>query len=504
MSSPRAPSGNQKMPKRPPDHGADRSDRSDTSDTSDGQFDNRASFASDGVMSVSDPNGSSESDPLAALRDAVRISPKNIPLRLHLGESLLKTGKGAEAEVEFKAALALAPEHVAIKLGLARSFMVQGKNSHALVLVEDLLKGSQKPPRAYLLHARLLLQAGDAENAVRAYRWGVEADASLADIELANRLGVDADPETSEVVDGRVRAAWEAEPMEAEPEIERPEISFADVGGMESVKEEVRMKIIHPLAHADLFKAYGKAIGGGILMYGPPGCGKTFLARATAGEIDAGFIAIGINDVLDMWIGNSERNLHELFSQARRNRPCVLFFDEVDALGASRTDMRQNAGRMLINQFLAEMDGVRDSNEGVLILGATNAPWHLDSAFRRPGRFDRILFVPPPDAPARAEILRLQTAGKPQSEVDFDHLGKKTDGFSGADLKAVVDIAVEAKLAEAMKAGVPTPLVTKDLLNAAKKQKPTTREWFATARNYALYSNQGGVYDDIINYLNLK
>ena len=272
---------------------------------------------------------------------------------------------------------------------------------------------------------------------------------------------------------------------------------------MEPLKEEIRLKIIHPLAHPELYKAYGKPIGGGILMYGPPGCGKTHLARATAGEIKAGFIAVGINDVLDMWIGNSERNLHELFESARRSRPCVLFFDEVDALGASRSDMRHHAGRQLINQFLAEMDGVKASNEGVLILAATNAPWHLDSAFRRPGRFDRILFVPPPDGPARAAILRLQCHGKPSEDIDFDHLGRKSENFSGADLKAVVDVAVEGKLREAMKSGVPKPLTTRDLAAAVSTLKPTTREWFATARNYALYSNQGGIYDDILKYLKL-
>ncbi|MGY8671984.1 MAG: ATP-binding protein, partial [Verrucomicrobiia bacterium] len=234
------------------------------------------------------------------------------------------------------------------------------------------------------------------------------------------------------------------------------------------------------------------------------GCGKTHLARATAGEIDASFISVGINDVLDMWIGNSERNLHALFEQARQNAPCVLFFDEVDALGASRTDMKQNAGRMLINQFLAEFDGVDASNEGVLILAATNAPWHLDAAFRRPGRFDRIIFVPPPDTPARASILELQCAGKPLDKVDYPHLAKKTEGFSGADLKAVVDIAIEDKLREAMKSGIPKPMNTKDFVRAAKQQRATTKEWFATARNYALYSNQGGIYDDILDYLKLR
>jgi SpoVK/Ycf46/Vps4 family AAA+-type ATPase len=155
----------------------------------------------------------------------------------------------------------------------------------------------------------------------------------------------------------------------------------------------------------------------------------------------------------------------------------------------------------LINQFLSEMDGVEASNEGVLILAATNAPWHLDSAFRRPGRFDRILFVPPPDEKARGTILELMLDGKPQEKIDFKALSKKTEQFSGADLKAVVDIAIERKLQTAMKEGTPRPLTTDDLLKAAKEQKPTTKEWFATARNYALYSNQGGAYDEIVQYL---
>jgi transitional endoplasmic reticulum ATPase len=207
--------------------------------------------------------------------------------------------------------------------------------------------------------------------------------------------------------------------------------------------------------------------------------------------------------VLDMWIGNSERNLHELFEQARRNRPCVLFFDEVDALGASRADMRQSGGRHLINQFLSELDGVTSNNDGVLVLAATNAPWHLDSAFRRPGRFDRILFVPPPDAAARADILRILCRGKPQAAIDFDQVAKKSADFSGADLKSIVDLAIEGKLRQAMQEGVPKPLATADMLAAAKTVKPSTKEWFSTARNYALYSNQGGVYDDILKYLKL-
>ena len=133
--------------------------------------------------------------------------------------------------------------------------------------------------------------------------------------------------------------------------VERPRIKFEDVGGCEDIKEEIRMKILYPMKNPDLFKAYGKTVGGGVLLYGPPGCGKTLISRATAGEIDANFVSIGIHQILDMYIGNSEKNLHGLFEMARDNAPTILFFDEVDALAADRTDMRKQAGRTLINQF---------------------------------------------------------------------------------------------------------------------------------------------------------
>ncbi len=442
-------------------------------------------------------------DAIAGLREAVRVSPNNLPLRQALADALMGTGRYDEAEAEYKAGLALAPDNDRLKVALATAFYQQGKNSPALVVVEDLLKAADPPPRALVLHAKLLVRAGDVERAVRQYKRAVEADPAVADGAFAGQLGIGADAGSSEVSDGRLRAAREDDGDPPPGQVEKPKITFADVGGMDALKDDIRMKIIHPLQHAELYAAYGKTVGGGILMYGPPGCGKTHLARATAGEIDAGFMAIGINDVLDMWTGRSERNLHALFDQARRSRPCVLFFDEVDALAASRQDMRASAGRHLINQFLAEMDGMGASNDGVLILAATNAPWHVDAAFRRPGRFDRILFVPPPDGPARAGILRILLKGKPVDAVDHDAVAKKTGGFSGADLKAVVDVAIEAKLKEAMKVGRPTPLTTRDLTVAAGQVKPSTQEWFATARNYALYSNQGGTYDDILKYLKM-
>lgn len=448
-------------------------------------------------------------DTIQGLREAVKISPDNVPLRQHLGDALTALGRHEEAEREYTLALALAPENHKLKFSLATSFYQSGKYTQSLVVIEDLLKLAEPPARAFILHARLLLNDGQVEAAVRQYKNGVELDPTAFDSTFAERLGIGANTANSEVVNGKLRAVAELpddlDDIDSAFEIERSSVKFEDVGGMDEIKQHIRMKIIYPLTKPDMFKAYGKKTGGGILMYGPPGCGKTYLARATAGEINAGFLAIGINDVLEMWIGSSERNLHDMFEQARRNKPCVLFFDEVDALAASRSDMRQAAGRQVINQFLSELDGVSASNEGILVLAATNAPWHLDSAFRRPGRFDRIIFIPPPDTAARASILRILLRGKPQENIDYELIARKTDKFSGADLAALIDQTVEAKIEQAMKAsGELKPILNKDIESALKGIKPSTSEWFATAKNYALYSNQGGAYDEILKYLKLS
>jgi ATP-dependent 26S proteasome regulatory subunit len=448
---------------------------------------------------------------LTALRAALKASPDNVPLRLHLAETLLGYSNFEDAEREFKDALRLSPQNRGLKLGLARAYMQTNRLSAAIVVLEELVNGTgadRPAPVERVWLARALLKSGEPGRAAHQYRLAVDADASVADPDLARQLAMPtAAPDRTQTQDLRSRPSEQTDPALSTPTvIERPTHKFDHVGGMERVKDEIRMKIIMPSRHPELYKAYGKSAGGGILMYGPPGCGKTHLARATAGEVGAGFICVGIADVLNMYIGESERNLRDLFEQARTNKPCVMFFDEVDALGASRTDMRQSAGRHLVNQFLNEMDGVQSSNEGVLILAATNAPWHMDPAFRRPGRFDRIIFVPPPDDEARAAIVRIQLAGKPSVDVDFDAVAAKTEGFSGADLKGLIDQVIEEKLRALMRrgGGAPEPIVTKDLLAAAKQIKPSTREWFASAKNHALYANQGGLYDDVLSYLKIR
>jgi len=463
---------------------------------------------------MTDDDPSQPNDPaIDALQEALRHSPDNVPLRVHLADTLHRARRSAEAEAMYREALNLAPGDDRVRLALARCYLDQGRTSHAAVLVELVVQRPSASAEAYVLLARVRLRERELAGARAAFRAAVERDPSLAAGSLARELGLGgAEPELDAKAPepARVPVARDGkdpvddgEGLVSGVDFERPKLSFADVGGMDDVKDEIAMKVIQPLAHPELFAAYGKKVGGGVLLYGPPGCGKTHLARATAGEARASFQAVGIHDVLQMWIGQSERNLHAIFEGARRRRPCVLFFDEVDALGAKRSDMANAAGRQSINQFLSELDGASGDNEGLLVLAATNAPWHVDPAFRRPGRFDRLIFVPPPDMQARASILGVLLRGKPCAAIDLAALAKKTERFSGADLKAVVDLAIEDKLREALKRGGPQPITEKDLLAAAKRVKPSTAEWFATAKNHVLFANEGGAYDDVARYMGL-
>jgi SpoVK/Ycf46/Vps4 family AAA+-type ATPase len=208
-----------------------------------------------------------------------------------------------------------------------------------------------------------------------------------------------------------------------------------------------------------------------------------------------------MEDVLDPMYGVSERRLHDAFTDARSAAPCVLFVDELDAIAFARRKQQGSAGRALVDQLLQELDAIGSDNEGMLILAATNAPWDVDDALKRPGRFDRVVFVSPPDAPARRRILELALAGRPQAEIDLDVLAARTALFSGADIRSLVESAVDRVIDEALEQGADVPIRGAHLEAALRSARPTTTDWLRTARNYVEFANHGGRYDDVLAYL---
>ena len=431
------------------------------------------------------------------LLEALKFSPDNLPLRFYLADTLLKAKRYEESEIQFIELIKQSPLS-SYKFGLSQIYFLKREFSKSIVILEDILN-EEEHFDSLILYAKVLLEEKSIGKAQKIYQKALLINPNYKDELLDNNLR-----STNFNIDNDDDFEKDNNSLTSKHFLQITDLNFNDVGGMDYIKKEIDLKIIKPLVHQDLYKSYGKKIGGGILLYGPPGCGKTFIAKATAGEIQSKFFSVGLNDILDMWIGNSEKNLHEIFEIARQNKPCVLFFDEIDALGASRSDMKQSSSRHLINQFLLELDGINSDNDGILILGATNTPWNLDTAFRRPGRFDRIIFIPPPDEKAKEIILKIKLEQKPIDSIDYIQISKKLDNYSGADIEAIIDIAIEGKLEESFIDGIPKPLTTKDLLNATKKHRPSTQEWFNTAKNYALYANETGLYDEILNYLKIK
>ncbi|GED08175.1 ATP-binding protein [Cellulosimicrobium cellulans] len=288
-------------------------------------------------------------------------------------------------------------------------------------------------------------------------------------------------------------------------EVSRETVTLADVGGLEPVKQRIREAFLEPMRHQAIAKAFGKSLRGGLLLYGPPGTGKTYMARAVAGELGARFLTVTLADILDKYIGESEQNLHALFQKARRLAPAVLFLDEVDAIGGKRAQYSGSSGmRTVVNQLLQEMDGIGSDNDGLFVLGATNHPWDVDTALLRPGRFDRVVLVLPPDEPAREAILRHHLAGRPVAGIDLRSVVQRTDGFSGADLEHLAATAAEKAMMDSIASGQVRPITMADLDAALADVRPSTTAWLQSARNVVTFANNDGRYDDLAAYLRAR
>jgi AAA+ superfamily predicted ATPase len=434
---------------------------------------------------------------IASLRRAVEAAPTDLPLRLHLAELLLDAGSGDEAVPHLGVVLAQEPgSSRALELMRRALGTPAAPTTPSAAPVtpapapapEQPVPSAQQQPAAETTETTASLSdAIPGQTRVPGDEGAFDWDAAARDLgEIAQPLFVGDDGEQL---------------TEPAYDLETSGISLADVGGMEQVKARLEAAFLAPMRNPELSRMYHKSLKGGLLLYGPPGCGKTFIARAVAGELGAGFISVTLADVLDMYIGNSERNLSEIFATARRNAPCVLFFDEIDAIGQKRGQLRNNAARGVVNQFLTELDGVDSANEGVFVLAATNAPWDVDVALRRPGRLDRTLLVVPPDQTAREAILRHHLRDRPVSGVKLAALAKHTDGYSGADLAHVCETAAELALMDSARSGEVRLIGQRDLEAALAEIRPSVGAWMESARNVALFANESGLYDDLAAYL---
>jgi SpoVK/Ycf46/Vps4 family AAA+-type ATPase len=396
-------------------------------------------------------------DPLIdSLVAALRHAPDDVPLRLHVAHTLIAANRHGEAIAHVAHALSLDPQSVT-----GRALMAQALGSQPATEVETPADPASESPSDWVAFER-----------------------EVSD--LVPPMFVDSSLETSSA------SAYD---------VEATGLSLADVGGMQEVKARLDASFLAPLRNPELRALYGKSLQGGMLLYGPPGCGKTFLARAVAGELGAAFLAVSLADVLDMYIGNSEKNVQELFATARAAAPCVLFLDELDAMGQKRSLTRNSGMRTTVNQLLTELDGIGSRNEGVFVLAATNHPWDVDPALRRPGRLDRTLLVLPPDQEAREAIFRYHLRDRPIENIDAARLAKRTDGYSGADIAHICDSAAEFALLESARSGQVRLISMADVERALGEVRPSIGPWLETARNVALFANDSGEYDDLARYI---
>ncbi|MCL2848688.1 MAG: AAA family ATPase [Micrococcales bacterium] len=455
-----------------------------------------------------------------ALRNAVAALPQDLDLRLHLAEVELGAGLVDAAIADVLAALAIDSGHARARELMAQAIAAARPEPETSVAAG--VAAAPGPARANGVDA-----PNPAPEAAAVPDLTPATGGEVPDLAPAAGVGVVPDPGPADApVPGQGAAGSQFNWSQAEADLgsdvpppfvsvsadgdtggsddlylaERPRTTLADVGGMAEVKQRLTVSFLAPLRNPELRKMYGKSLRGGLLMYGPPGCGKTFIARAVAGELGAAFLSVGVTDVLNRWLGESENNLHRLFQQARRLAPCVVFLDELDTLGHRRSNASDSMVSV-VNQLLTELDGVEDSNAGVFVLGATNQPWQVDPALRRPGRFDRTVVVLPPDEPARQAVFHHHLADRPVAGVDLARLARMTDGCTGADIALICESATEAALMDSVRTGEPRMITMADLERAATATRSSIGAWLETARNIVTYGEDDGTFAELRAYL---
>lgn len=316
--------------------------------------------------------------------------------------------------------------------------------------------------RNYLLAAETLMKlAKQSSDTLKKTRY--DKAKSLAS--KAEYLTVENKIKTSKNQDDKNIKKWES--------AEIPNINFSDVIGLEDVKRAIQIKMINPIKYPDKYKIYKKKMGGGLLLFGPPGTGKTMIAKAIANEVGAKFYVVKGSDIVSKWVGESEKNINALFETAKNDDLAIIFIDEMDSLLAARGLDVHNDKR--VNEFLQQIDGFTSKNQNLLVLGATNRPWNIDSAALRSGRFSQKVYVPLPDEKARTFLFKKYLSDLPlDKDVSINEFVSLTENYSGADIEEVCDRAKEEPLLKAIKTDSVVKITKNDIINAIRSIKVST------------------------------
>jgi SpoVK/Ycf46/Vps4 family AAA+-type ATPase len=385
-------------------------------------------------------------------------------------------------KIELEKQLLTDPFNLDLRLGLAKIYEAETLYHEAMAQYALILSQNKEHSEALEGQRTCAMHLASEQREAES----VEAPPALRRLALAQHEKMEAD----------------AKIIRFQQKVGKESVKFSDIVGMQSLKDTLRLKVIEPFRNPGLFARFSKKRGDGILLYGPPGCGKTMFAKAIAHECDLEFISVDISDILNMYVGGSESNLASVFERARSSKPCVLFFDELDALAISRSKVQSHSSRTLVNELLNQMDGVGKSNDDILILGATNMPWDIDTAAKRPGRFSRLIFVPPLDQEARRELFRLKLHLIPtENDINLDRLAQSTEGFSGADIDGLIESAKERALLDMISRNSERALSMADLMAALDEVSPSCLDWMKTAENLVKYGGVGNGYQDLARYL---
>ena len=277
--------------------------------------------------------------------------------------------------------------------------------------------------------------------------------------------------------------------------------NFASVVGLEHVKQAIYRDLLYPLRHQELAKDYGVEVQGGMILFGPPGCGKTLIVRAMAGESNANIIEVRPSDIYDAYVGSEGRHISRLFHQARNNVPCIIFIDEVELLGTRRESTGNYVWmREALTTFLTELDGLQSDNNGILVVGATNEPWTIDPALKRHGRLGKMLYVPPPDESMREGLFRLYLRDAPLAgEIDYRALAKASGLCNSADIAGICREARQLGWGRTVETGKKDAITMGDILACMQRGKSNLAEWYETAKRSIVTDGDRKLYSELVS-----